>query len=73
MLKQGEADTDPVDLAAIVEDIRRGVQFIRAAEGYGEVTVTLQVRPAGFAGWDMATKISRKPRRGDQSPGPGKR
>ncbi len=63
MSKQSEPSTDPEDLAAIVEDVRRGLQFIRAAQGYGEVTVTIEVRPDGLAHWAISTKFTRKPRR----------
>jgi hypothetical protein len=58
-----KADTDPENLAAIVEDVRRGLQFIRHAQGYGEVLVRIQVRPQGIADWDVAPKFTRKPRR----------
>lgn len=58
-----DATTDPEDLAAIVEDLQRCVAFVRQAEGYGEVTVRLQVRPQGFAGWEVSPVVSRKPRR----------
>ena len=62
-MKTTDAMTDPEDLAAIVEDLRRCVAFVRQAEGYGEVTVRLQVRPQGFAGWEVSPVVSRKPRR----------
>ena len=62
-MKPTDALTDPEDLAAIVEDVRRCVAFVRQADGYGEVTVRLQVRPQGFAGWEIASMVSRKPRR----------
>jgi hypothetical protein len=58
-----DAFTDPEDIAAIVEDLRRCVDFVRQADGYGEVTMRLQVRPQGFAGWEVSPVVSRKPRR----------
>jgi len=58
-----DAVTDPEDLAAIVEDIRRGLAFVRGAQGYGEIVVRIQVRPEGLAGWEVAPGFSRKPRR----------
>jgi hypothetical protein len=58
-----DAQTDPEDLAAIVEDVRRGLQFIRNAQGFGEVVVRIQVRPGGIADWDVAPRFVRKPRR----------
>lgn len=63
MAKVDAAITDPEDLAAIVEDVRRCVAFVRQADGYGEVMVRVQVRPQGFAGWDVSPMVSRKPRR----------
>ncbi|MBN2391643.1 MAG: hypothetical protein JXR84_13040 [Anaerolineae bacterium] len=62
-MPHADAAMDPEDLAAIVEDLRRCVAFVRQAEGYGEVTVRLQVRPQGFAGWEVSPVVSRKPRR----------
>ncbi len=58
-----DAQTDPEDLAAIVEDVRLGLQFIRNAQGFGEVVVRIQVRPQGIADWDVAPRFVRKPRR----------
>lgn len=58
-----DAVTDPEDLAAIIEDVRRGLAFVRNAQGYGEVVVRIQVRPQGIADWDVAPKFTRKPRR----------
>lgn len=55
--------TDSEHLAAIVEDLRRGLDFIRAAQGYGEVAVHIQVRPNGIADWDVAPRFTRKPHR----------
>lgn len=56
-----KAPTDSEHLAAIVEDLRLGLEFIRAAQGYGEVAVCVQVRPNGIADWDVAPRFTRKP------------
>lgn len=63
MAASTKADTDPEDLAAIVEDMRRGLQFIRTVQGHGEIVVHIQVRPNGIADWAVAPKFTRKPRR----------
>jgi len=64
MATRAEAVTDPEDLAAIVEDVRRGLKFVRTGgQGYGEVVLRIQVRPKGIADWDVAPKFTRKPRR----------
>lgn len=54
--------TDDGDLAAILEDVRECLLFIRQAQGYGEIVVRIQVRPGGFAGWEVAPSFTRKPR-----------
>lgn len=53
--------SDAEDVAAIVEDIRRGLDFIRRGQGYGRVVVTIEVRPTGLAGWEVGPTFSRKP------------
>lgn len=58
-----ETETDPEDLAAIVEDVRRGLQFIRNACGFGEILMRIHVRPKGIANWEVAPQITRKPQR----------
>lgn len=62
-MAKAEAITDPEDLAAIIEDVRRGLRFVRDAQGFGEIVVRIQVRPQGIADWDVAPKFTRKPRR----------
>ena len=63
MTQTHNAATDPEDIAGIVEDIRRGLAFVRAAHGYGEVVIRIEVKPGGITDWDVAPKFTRKPRR----------
>lgn len=59
----GQPVTDTEDIAAIVEEVRRAVRNVRQAQGYGKVEVTINIRPAGFAGWEVASVVSVKPPR----------
>jgi len=63
MIAKTDAHTDPEDLAAIVDDVRRGMEFIRRGYGYGAVTIEIQVRPNGIAEWIVTPCFTRKPRR----------
>ena len=54
------------DLKAILADIIRGLGVVREAEGFGEITVRITVRPKGLASWDVAPAFSRKPRAGEK-------
>ncbi len=61
MQNNKKATADAEYLAAIVEDVRLGLEFVRAAQGYGEVIVNIKVRPQGIADWDVAPRFTRKP------------
>ena len=56
-----ESDTnDTKKLAELVLDLEKGLQFIRAAQGYGRVTVTIEVRKGGIAMWEVSQAVTRK-------------
>ena len=52
---------DPETLAELVLDIRRGLRFIRDAQGYGRITIEMDVRKGQISKWEMAPALSRKP------------
>jgi len=57
-----ESDTnDTKKLAELVLDLEKGLQFIRAAQGYGRVTVTIEVRKGGISLWEISPALTRKP------------
>ena len=51
---------DAQKLAELVADLEKGLRFIRAAQGYGRVTVTLEVRKGGIAMWEVSQAVTRK-------------
>ena len=53
-------------LAELVADLEKGLQFIRAAQGYGRVTVTIEVRKGGIAMWEVSQAVTRKARATDK-------
>ena len=62
------SDTDTSDaqkLAELVIDLEKGLRFIREAQGYGRVTVTLEVRKGGIAMWEVSQAVTRKARAAD--------
>jgi len=59
----GMTDSDANDaqkLAELVADLEKGLRFIRAAQGYGRVTVTIEVRKGGIAMWEVSQAVTRK-------------
>ena len=58
-MAESEAN-DAQKLAELVADLEKGLRFIRAAQGYGRVTVTIEVRKGGIAMWEVSQAVTRK-------------
>lgn len=52
---------DELDIAGIVADIRHGLAFVQAAQGYGAVVIKIELRQGGITAWSVAPEITRKP------------
>ena len=52
---------DTQKLAELVTDLEKGLRFIREAQGYGRVTVTIEVRKGGISLWEISPALTRKP------------
>jgi len=50
-----------LDIAGIVEDIRQGLAFVQAAQGYGAVVIKIELRQGGITAWSVAPEVTRKP------------
>lgn len=60
---------DSVEIASIVEDLRKGLRFVREAQGYGELVLRIVVKPGGIAEWEVGPVFRRKPHWGQGSKG----
>lgn len=51
---------DPEALAELILDIRRGLRFIREAQGYGRITIEMDVRKGRIAMWEVSQGVTKK-------------